>query len=301
MRVIRVHEFGGAEVLRVEEVGRPEPGDGQVLVEVEVAAVLFADTLLRRGTVPSWAVPYVPGFEIGGVVVHAEDQALAGRRVVARTSGFQGGYAEFALADHVHPVADGMPIEHAVALFGGGDMAIGLLDVMRVGAADTVLVTAAAGRIGSMLVQAAHARGAHVIGVTSPDKLAAVKELGAQPVTYDDENWGEPSVVLDSVGGEVGGRAVAVAQDRVGLYGYTSGQWPQVDTALIAQRGLTVVGASGVLQRRSSQRQRADAETALNSGMTAKIHAVHPLDRAVDAHNDLEQRRNTGAVLLRLK
>ncbi|ALG14260.1 alcohol dehydrogenase catalytic domain-containing protein [Kibdelosporangium phytohabitans] len=301
MRVIRVHEFGGADVLEVGEAERPEPGEGQVLVAVEVAAVLFADTLLRRGAVPSWAMPYVPGFEIGGEVVEAEDQALVGKRVVARTTGFQGGYGEFALADHVHLVPDGLPIEQAVAVFGGGDMATGLLDVMRVGEGDTLLVTAAAGRIGLMLVQLARVRGARVIGVTSPDKLAAVKEFGADAVTYDDEDWGRPTVVLDSVGGEIGKRAVAVAQDRAGLYGYASGGWPELDTPLIAQRGLTVVGASGVLQRRTPQQQRADAEQALHSGLTAKIHAVYPLERAAEAHTDLERRRNTGAVLLRLR
>lgn len=282
MRVVRVDEFGTPDVLRAAEADRPTPQEGQVLVKVEVAAVLFADTLVRRGVMP-WPVPYVPGMEIGGV--------LDGQRVVGRTVGFQGGYAEFAVAEDVHPVPDGMSMEHAVALFGGGDMAIGLLDVMRVDETDTVLITAAAGRIGSMLVQHAKARGARVIPVASK---------GKDTVAYDGD-WGEPTVVLDSVGGEVAEKAIATAKDRVGLYGFASGTWPRLDAESIAQRGLTVVGAAAVVRRRTREQRRADAELALGSGVEAKIHAVYPLEDAAKAHLDIEERRNIGAVLLRVR
>ncbi|RSM68891.1 alanine dehydrogenase [Kibdelosporangium aridum] len=284
MRVVRVDGFGTPDVLRVAEADRPTPESGQVLVKVEVAAVLFADTLVRRGVMP-WPVPYVPGMEVGGVV--------DGRRVVARTAGFQGGYAEFALAEDVHPVPDGMSMEHAVTLYGGGDMAIGLLDAMRVDDTDTVLITAAAGRIGSMLVQLAKARGARVIPVASPGKLP-------DTVAYDGD-WGEPTVVLDSVGGQVAEKAIAVAKDRVGLYGFASGSWPELNAESIAQRGLTIVGAGAVVRRRSREQQRADAHRAMNSGMEARIHAVHPLEDAAKAHLDIEERRNIGAVLLRVR
>ncbi|CAM3435256.1 zinc-binding dehydrogenase [Kibdelosporangium persicum] len=284
MRVVRVPEFGAPDVMRVDEAERPEPKPGQVLVEVELAAVLFADTLARRGALP-WPLPYVPGMEVGGVA--------DGRRVVARTAGLQGGYAEFALAEEVYAVPDGMPMADALALFGGGDMAIGLLDAMRVDETDTVLITAAAGRIGSMLVQLAKARGARVIAVTSHSEVP-------DSVAYDGD-WGEPTVVLDSVGGEVAEKAMAVAKDRVGLYGFASGSWPKLDADLIARKGLTVVGASAVVRRRTPEKQRADAEQALNSRLQAKIHAVHPLAEAAKAHREIEERRNVGAVLLRVR
>lgn len=300
MRLVQVHEFGDVDVLRIGEADRPEPAEGQVLVEVEVASVSYPDTLARRGSVP-WPLPYRPGIEIAGTVVQAADEHLLGKRVVARTAGFQGGFADFALADTVYEVPDDLSTEDALVLFGGGEVTFALLDKMQVSATDTVLVTAAAGRTGSFLVQAAQALGARVTGVTSRSKLAAVKEFGAEAVAYDDdEGWGEPTVVLDSVGGEAGERAIGVAKDRVMLYGFASGTWPKIDGAIIGERGLTVVGAAALL-RRTPQQQQAHVTRALTSGLTAKIHAIHPLDRIGDAYTDLEQRRNIGAVLLRLK
>jgi NADPH:quinone reductase len=306
MRVVRVREVGPVDVLQAAEAAPAVWVYGQVLIEVEVAGVLFGDTIVRRGLV-EFPLPYVPGMEIGGKVVAAPDQSLVGKQVVATTAGFSGGYAELALAepDQVHVIPPGLPMEHAVALFGAGGLAAGLLRVMRVQAEDTVLITAAAGRIGSLLVQLAKARGARVIGaVGGPAKLEAVTKFGADvAVDYRRDGWveqaGTASVVLDAIGGKVGEQAFEVATDRVGIYGYASGTWPALDSAAIGERGLTVTGVLGPLRRRSLAEQRADMGQALT--LKPAIHAVYPLADAARAHADLEQRRNIGAVLLRVK
>ncbi|MEV4311725.1 zinc-binding dehydrogenase [Actinocrispum sp. NPDC049592] len=305
MRVVLVTEFGGPEVLKVATAAEPVPSDGQVLVAVERAAVLYGETIVRRGEHP-FPLPYVPGMEIGGRVVAAPGHELDGRLVVGTTTGLSGGYAEFALAEDVHLVPDGMSLDHAVALFGAGGLAVGLLAAMDVGPDDTVLITAAAGRMGSLLVQLAKAAGARVIGaVGTQEKLDAVRAFGADvAVSYSDPDWAAPveaTVVLDAIGGDVGPQAlaaVATGVGRIGFYGYASGRWPDLDIGDIARRGLTVVGSLGKVLAKPAAERRADVQRALTAGLTPRIHAVHPLERAADAHTDLEQRRNVGAVLL---
>jgi NADPH:quinone reductase len=307
MRVVQVREYGPVDVLRPVEIEQPARSEGQVLIQVELAVVLFGDTIVRRGEV-GFPLPYIPGMEIGGEVVAADDPSLVGKRVVASTAGFSGGYAEYALAepDQVHVVPSELSMEHAVALFGAGGFAAGLLNAIQVRPEDTVLITAAAGRIGSLLVQLAKARGARVIGaVGGAQKLEAATRFGADlAVDYRRDGWTEQveaSVILDAIGGEVGEQAIATATDRVGIYGSASGTWPRLDSAAIGERGLTVAGVLGPVRRRSVAEQRADVVQALNGSLKPGIHAVYPLEDAAQAHADLEQRRNIGAVLLRVK
>jgi len=187
---------------------------------------------------------------------------------------------------------------------------------MRLQASDTVLITAAAGRIGSLLVQTAKTAGATVIGAASREKLAAVKEFGADhAVDYGAAGWPDQvrewtggrgaTLVLDAVGGETTASALAATADgtgRIGLYGYASGTRPTVDVQAITRRGLTLSGPLGMVIRESDARQRDDAEQALAAAargeLTPRIHARFPLDRAADAHRELEARRSVGAIVL---
>lgn len=184
MRIVRVREFGPPEVLRVEETPTPRPAAGQVLVAVEVSGVIYGETIVRSGRYPL-PLPYEPGIEVGGQVVEvgAEvDPSLVGRQVVATTLGNTGGYAESALAEvgNVFTVSDTLSLEQAITVFQSGAVSLGLLSAMRVQAGETVLVTAAAGRIGSVLVQLAKAAGVRVIGaVGSADKAVAASGFGA--------------------------------------------------------------------------------------------------------------------------
>jgi NADPH2:quinone reductase len=315
MRVVRVREFGPPQVMRIEEAEAPRPSAGQVVVAVEMAGVIYGETIVRSGRYPL-PLPYEPGIEVGGRVVEAGpdvDPSLIGRQVVATTVGNTGGYAEAALAEigNVYPVPDGLPLERAIPVFQAGAVATGILSAMRVRAGETVLITAAAGRIGSLLVQLAKAAGAaHVIGAAGgPDKLAAAEEFGADvTVDYGKPEWVSEvmtatggrgaDVVLDAIGGGIGEQALRAAADgsgRFGVYGFASGTWIPLDAGRLAQRGLSVIA-------KPLAEQRADAEQVLDAAaagaLVSRVHAAYPLERACDAHTDLELRRTIGALLL---
>jgi len=320
MRVVKVDRFGEPDVLVVDKADEPEPGAGQVLVDVRVAGVVYGDVMVRSGRYPL-PLPWVPGLEVGGVVTAVGpgmDESLCGKTVVAVTAGQKGGYAEraVALADYTFPVPDGLALDTALAVFQAGAVARGLLSAMRLSADDIVLITAAAGRIGSLLVQSAKAAGATVIGAASPAKLAAVTGFGADhAVDYGAVGWPDQvreltggqgaTLVLDAVGGETAAAVLAAVADgrgRIGLYGYASGGWPPLDIQAIARRGLTLCGPLGMVIRKSDADQRDDAEQALAAAvrgeLTPRIHARVPLERAADAHRELEGRRSVGAIIL---
>jgi NADPH2:quinone reductase len=320
MRAVRVGWFGGPDVLVIDNVADPELSPGQVLVDVRVAGVVYGDVIVRSGRYPL-PLPWIPGLEVAGQVVAAgpdADQSLLGKTVVAATAGQAGGYAERAAATAAWTflVPDGLPLDVALAVFQAGALARGLLSAMRLTAGDTVLITAAAGRIGSLLVQSAKSAGATVIGAASRHKLAAVTEFGADhAVDYGAAGWADQvrelsdgrgaTLVLDAVGGEIAASALAAAADgagRIGLYGYASGGWPALDVPAITRRGLTLCGPLGMVIRKPGAEQRDDAEQALAAAargeLTPRIHARFPLEHAADAHRELETRRSVGAIVL---
>lgn len=322
MKAIRVSEFGSPDVLRVEDVETPAPAEGEVLVAVEVAGLSYGDVIVRSGRYP-FPLPYVPGLEVGGRVVAVgpgTDPALIGTRVVAATVGMRGGYAEFAVAEAAgaHPVPDGLGLDTAVAVAQSGALAIGMLAAIAPRPGESVLVTAAAGRIGSLLVQRARGLGAGtVIGaVGGSEKAAAAREFGADVVVdYTVAGWAEQvraatggrgaDVVLDAVGGDTAAQALAATADgggRFGLYGFTSGQWAELDALAIGRRGLTVVGVLGVVFAKPAEEQRADVALALAEAaagrLAPRVHAAFPLERAAEAHAAVEGRASVGAVLI---
>jgi NADPH2:quinone reductase len=321
MHVIRVRSYGRPEVLRLEETDEPCAAAGQVLIDVELAGVIYGDVIVRSGAHPL-PLPWIPGTEVGGrvrAVGPGVDPSLLGAVVVATTLGNVGGYAERALAQagHAFVVPNGLALERAMTVFQAGAVAAGLLAATDVRAGDRVLVTAAAGRIGSLLVQLTAAAGATVIGATTgAEKLHAVAAAGAHhTVDYGNADWAARvreltdgvgcDVVLDAVGGTISQQAIATAADghgRIGIYGVASGTWTALDAAQIVQRGLTIIGALGAIFSKPPADQRADAERALTLAaagrLCPRIHATYPLGRAADAHTDLQERRAIGAVLL---
>lgn len=212
MRAVWLKEFGGPEVLSEGEAVRPLPGPGQVLVEVVYANITFVETQFRAtGRGPFTArPPMVPGNGVGGVVTEVGpgvDPGLLGRRVVGSTGG-SGGYAEYALApaDGLYPVPEGLALDEALALLADGRTAVLQLDAAAVKPGDRVLVEAAAGGVGSLLVQLARAAGATVVAAAGGEhKLAVARDLGAaETVDYRRTGWAERvppvDVVFDGVG-----------------------------------------------------------------------------------------------------
>ncbi|CAM5533005.1 hypothetical protein SFUMM280S_07027 [Streptomyces fumanus] len=174
MHAIRLHAFGPAENLVYEPVEDPEPGPGQVRIAVRAAGVHLLDTALReghQGPAPAPPVlPTVPGREVAGVV-----DALGagtpgdwlGKRVVAHLGFAPGGYAELAVTDaaRLHEIPGGLDFAAAVAMIGTGRTAMGILQFAELGPDSVAVVPAAAGGIGTLLVQYAKHAGATVIGL----------------------------------------------------------------------------------------------------------------------------------------
>lgn len=171
MRAVWLREFGGPEVLVPGAAPDPVPGEGQVLIDVAHANLTFVETQFRAtGRGPfAGRLPMIPGNGVGGTVTAlgpGADPGWLGRRVVSATGG-SGGYAELAAvpAEGLHPVPDGLPLDAATALLADGRTARLLLETAAPAPGERVLVTAAAGGVGTLLVQLATA---HAAPTSSP-------------------------------------------------------------------------------------------------------------------------------------
>jgi NADPH:quinone reductase len=224
MHAIRQHAFGGPETLSYEEVPDLEPGEGQVRIAVDAAGVHLIDTTIRSGQTggpyPVPDLPMTPGREVAGRVDRVGpgvDAAWVGRRIVAHLGPASGGYAEQARAavTALHGLPDHLSAEAAVAMIGTGRTTMGILEVADLSAKDVVLITAAAGGIGSLLVQAARAAGAVTVGVAGgPAKVRLVLDLGADvAVDYREPGW--PDLVRAELG-DRGDRPITALLDGVG-------------------------------------------------------------------------------------
>ncbi|MEV6017115.1 NADPH:quinone oxidoreductase family protein [Streptomyces sp. NPDC051997] len=235
MQAWQVHQNGEpAEAMRLVEVDRPTPGDGQVLLKVRAANINFPDALMCRGQYQVRPpLPFTPGVEICG---ETED----GRRVIANPALPHGGFAEYAVADAAAllPAPDALDDAEAAALHIGYQTGwFGLHRRARLEAGETLLVYAAAGGVGSAAVQLGKAAGARVIGVVGgADKAAVARELGCDVVV---DRRSED--VIGAVKEATGGRGADVIYDPVGGEAYTQ------STKVVAFEGrIVVVGfASG--------------------------------------------------------
>lgn len=237
MQAWQVHENGEpSEVMRLEDVERPTPGDGQVLLRVRAANVNFPDALMCRGHYQVRPpLPFTPGVEICG---ETED----GRRVIANPALPYGGFAEYAVADAAAllPAPDALDDAEAAALHIGYQTGwFGLHRRAGLEAGETLLVHAAAGGVGTAAVQLGKAAGARVIGVVGgADKSAAAREAGCDVVI---DRRAED--VVAAVKEATGGRGADVIYDPVGGDAYTQ------STKVVAFEGrIVVVGfASGTI------------------------------------------------------
>ncbi|AXB41931.1 zinc-binding dehydrogenase [Amycolatopsis albispora] len=326
MHAIRQHEFGPAGNLRYEEVEDPKPGRGQVRIRVRAAGVHLLDTTIRQGIgggpMPLPELPMTPGREVAGVVDQLGEDADAswlGKRVVAHLGAASGGYAELAVAPvtALQEIPDGVTEDGAVATIGTGRTAMAVLNDAKITAGDTVLVTAAAGGIGSFAVQYAHNAGAFVIGLArGEEKLAIVRELGADLVfDYSEDGWAERvrealggrelTVALDGVGGSQGRAALELlgVGGRLVMFGWSAGEPPELSAMDFYGRGLTVSVPIGQRIMRVPGAMRALEDQALAEVAAGRIvplvNEPIPLAEAARAHTELERRRTVGKVVLR--
>jgi NADPH:quinone reductase len=306
MRTVVVSRFGGPDVLQLRDVPAPRSEPGQVVIDVEVAEVLFLDTQLRTGWGKSF-FPMRPPFVLGtGVAGTVEDQP--GRRVVART-GNEGGYAERVVvaAEEAIDVPEGLDLAVALAALHDGVLALHRLEQSKLYPGSRVLVTAAAGSVGQWLVPLAAAAGAAVTGaVGGPAKVEAVRALGptVEAVDYRDDGWlaragGPFDVVFDGAGGEIGRAALAHTVDDGLFHAYcaASGEF----AAFSGERGITVLGVAQPIDDSAWWRLVRQGLDLLGAGgVRPTVGQRVPLEDAALAHARIERREVIGKTVLTL-
>jgi NADPH2:quinone reductase len=311
MRAVWLKEFGGPGALVAGEAPDPLAGPGQVLVDVAFANITFVETQFRAsGFGPSAAsLPVIPGNGVGGVVTSVGDGVspdLVGRQVVGSMGG-SGGYASRAAvsADVLVEVPYGVALDDAVALLADGRTALSLLRAADVRPGERVLVEAAAGGVGTLLVQLARTAGAVVVAAAGGSRKAEVaRALGAAVVVdYRAPDWtasaGTVDVVFDGVGGSIARAAFDLLGrgGRMVSYGLASGSWADISPSLAAERDVALVRP-----RTTPEESVALTAVALSEAAAGRLRPVigqrFPLERAADAHAAIESRATVGKTLL---
>ena len=327
MRAIRIHSYGSPEVMKLEELPTPVPGQGQVLVRVEAASVNFLDVQKRRGDLVGQgfyrranpSAPELPA-TLGSQGVGIVDSLGAGVnniQVGDRVVFVGDSYATHALAPAAWliRVPEGISVEQAAAGMNQGFLAYAFTHfAYPVKPGDWCLIQAAAGGIGLLLCQMAKIRGGKVIGVTSSEeKSAFVKEVGADEVIVSKQ-----TDIAKEARRITGGRGVSAVYDGVGkdtfeasldslspggylvIYGQSSGYVPPFDLMKLQEKGsLFLTRTNGSPYFREYPRYLEYFVDWVRQGkLSIRVDRTYPLAEAVQAHLAFEQRKISGRVLL---
>ena len=320
MKAIRVMEVGGPEVLRLEDVPRPEPKEGEALVRIEAAGVNFIDVYFRSGQYKA-PFPMTLGTE-GAGTVEAVGPGTAGVRPGDRVGSvnFSGSYADYAIAraDRLVPLPGGVTTRQAgAALLQGMTAQYLVRSTYPLREGETCLVHAAAGGVGLLLCQMARRIGARVIGTAgSPEKAELARRAGANEVILY-----RTTSVPDEVKRLTGGNGVQVVYDSVGkdtfagsldslalrgtlvLFGQSSGKVDPVDPQILNQKGslyLTRPTLFHYVARREELVSRSGEVlgSIARGELDVKVFREFPLAEAAEAHRLLEARGTSGKLLL---
>ena len=313
MKAVQFSQHGEADVLQIVELPTPQPQAGEVVIKVKAAGVNYADVLQRKGTYPMpVTLPFVTGYEVAGVVESVGEGVThlqPGQRVMAMVP--NGGYAEYALAQaaQAFPLPDGLGDAEATALLVQGMTAVGLL---HTGNYDSVLVLAAAGGVGSVLVQLAKNHGKRVIAaVGSEAKKAAVLALGVDAaISYAEADWVQQvrdatdgqgvAATFDAIGGAVGvGALQTLGAGGTGvIYGSASGEptmlaGQQLIGQVQAVRGYTLFADAAKFGEYANE-----LIGFLVAGKLTLPVQTYPFADVQTAHRALESRQTQGKVVL---
>lgn len=324
VKAIRFHRLGGPEVLQLEEVPDPQPGEGEVLIRVRAAGVNFGDTMFREGRyLVRPAFPQIPGMEAAGEV-EALGAGVTGLQVGDRVMvlGGSGAYAERLVVrpQTCFPLPEGLTFEQGAALPVQGLTAHHMLTLVgRVRPGETVLIHAAAGGVGSLAVQLAKQLGARVIGTVGADeKLDLVRSLGADLalnhrttdlVAAVREFSGKRGVdvILEMVGGtEVYAKNLSLLGQfgRMVVFGAASGDaHGTVEPISLMTKNASVSGyyLTAVLRHRElcAPPLAQMAAAAIDGSLRILVGKTYPLAEAAAAQQDIAQRGTTGKLVLR--
>lgn len=320
-KAILVHEFGGPEVMRLEEIELPAPGKGEVRVRFHAVGVNFIDTYFRTGAYKPPSMPFIPGNEAAGIVA-ALGKGVKGVKEGDRVAfvGSLGCYAEERIvpADRLVPLPKSIGFETAAAMMLKGLTAQYLLrQTYKVKAGDTILVHAAAGGVGLILCQWGKALGATVIGTAgTPEKAALAKKAGAKHVIlYREEDFVErvkaitKGKLCDVVYDGVGKATFPASLDCIrplGLFasfGSASGKIEAFDINLLSAKG-SLFATRPTLNTYSADPEKLrkmarDLFRVVGDGtVRVPLHATASLEEAVAVHRSLEGRETTGSTVL---
>jgi NADPH:quinone reductase len=321
MRALRCNVYGSTDVLVMEDLPDPVPGDGEVVVDVVAAAANFPDVLLVADQYQiSVPVPFTPGSEFAGVV-RLVGPGVEGVAVGDRVTGASmiGAFAEQILvpASSVHHVDDAVDLR-AAAAFGVAHRTayLALRTMAAVAPGDWVVVLGAAGGVGLAAVELAHLLGARVLAAASTEeKLAVCRDKGAEAtVNYRTEDLkgrikeitgGGANVVIDPVGGPWAEQALRSTKfgGRFVTVGFASGEIPRIPLNLVLLKGPIITGFTmqGIGANRADDVARDEAELwdLLATGkVVPHVGAAFPLEQGAQALNELAERRATGKVLV---
>lgn len=303
MKAVRFYEYGGIDVLRVEEVEQPTPGPGQVLVEVRAAGIQPGEVMIRKGARHGrWPAtfPSGQGSDLAGVVVEVgEVRGFAvGDEVLGFTHG-RASHAEFVVVDDVDVVSrpQGLSWDVAGSLYVAGTTAYACVFAADPGPADTVVVSGAAGGVGSLAVQLARRRGATVIGLASERNHAWLKERGVVPVAYGEgvaerireASGGNVDAFIDTFGDGYVDLAVelGVRPERIN----TIRDWQAAARVGAQTYGEGAAACAVVLGELARLAARGELEV--------PIARTYPLEQVRDAFRELERGHTHGKIVLR--
>jgi NADPH:quinone reductase-like Zn-dependent oxidoreductase len=297
MRAIVVHEGGGPEVLKLEEVPDPVPNDGQVLVHVEAAAVNHFDITQRMAPEATGATPpFTPGLDAAGTRLGTGERVLA--------TGAPGAYAELlaAPADDVRPIPDSLDFERAAGLGVAYKTAWAALEDAELKTGETLLVQAGSSGTGQAAIDIGLHLGAKVYATAGPSKHDRLRELGAEPLVYDDERIPglEAAVVFDPVLGEALERSLAALAPggRLATCGALDSPMVSVNMWTVVGKRLRIIGTGGgaVTPEQLDHIIELVAKGDLRGPV---IDRELPLEQAAEGHRLIENRETFGKVLLK--
>jgi NADPH:quinone reductase-like Zn-dependent oxidoreductase len=296
MHAIVVHEGGNPDVLRYEEVPDPAPSDGQALVKVEAAAVNHYDLTQRAAPETSGTkLPYTPGLDAAGT------RADTGERVLV--TGSPGAYAELIAAkpENVRPIPDSLDAARAASLGVAYKTAWACLADAELAKGETLLVQAGSSGTGQAAVDIGRYLGATVYATASPSKHDRIRELGAEPLAYDDEQIAElgAAVVFDPVLGAAFERSLAALAPAGRLVSCGALDSPMVSLNMwtVVGKRLRIIG-SGAATVTPEQLDRIVALVGDGSLTGPVVDRELPLADAAEAHRLIEERQTFGKLVL---
>lgn len=323
MHAIVCHEHGGPDVMQYEEIARPEPGPGELLIAAEAIGVNYVDTMRRSGRHPAAPrTPFTPGIEVCGRVAAVGERVSRfreGDRVIGRCV-THGAYAEFVSVEERFTVAcpEAISAEDGAALFVTSQTAYhALATIGNTQPGEWVLITAAAGGVGTCAVQIARLLGAKVIAAAGSDgKCDLARALGADVVVnYSEPGWpvrvreatdgNGASLIIESVGGDIARMCLQcwAPGGRMVIFGRASGEPAVVsgDDLLFGNRSVHGLAVGTVIENEAVMRQAMDRLTGWLEAGQLRLHIghVYPLRNAVQAHRDLESRKTKGKLVLK--